>query len=439
VSGASSVFSRGRGRLPVALSAKGAWITDTDGKQYLDAAGGAIAVGIGHGDEKVAASLAAQAGALDWVHASAFTTDPLEAYAAALARVVPVEGARVFPVSGGSEAVETALKMARAYHLARGDAERALLIARGHSYHGNTIGALDASGREPLRRPYEPWLGRTKRIPGVNEYRCPSPSHPDDCAGFHADALEKAILDAGPERVAAFIAEVVGGAASGAAVPPHGYWDRVREICARHGVLLLADEVMTGFGRTGEWFASDHFALQPDILIAAKGASSGYWPLGLAIASSTVHDTIQAAGGLVHGFTWSHHPIGARVGLTVLERIEELRLVDRARTQGERLLHGLTETLAGHRRVGDVRGLGLLACIELVENRETKRPFPRGAGVAEEVVDRAMDLGLLLYPSTGNVDGVDGDYLLLGPPLTIIEDEVDLIVERTSAAVGAIQ
>lgn len=430
----SSVFSRGNGTLPTAVSAAGAWVTDADGKQYLDAAGGAIASIIGHGDPTVAASLTAQATTLDWVHASAFTTDPVESYASAIAAVVPLDGARVFPVSGGSEAMESALKMARAYHLARGETERSVIIARGWSYHGNTRGALDVSGRESLRRPYEPWLGQTVRVPGVNEYRCPNPTHPDGCARFHAGQLEQAILDTGPERVAAFVAEPIGGAASGAAVPPDGYWDQVAAVCRRHGVLVLADEVMTGFGRTGEWFAADHFGLRPDLLIAAKGASSGYWPLGLAVASQEVHDTIVASGGLVHGFTWSHHPVGASVGLAVMERIRELRLIDRARTQGETLLTRLPSALSGYRNVGDVRGLGLFACVELVEDRETKEPFPRAARMSELVTSRARELGLLLYPSTGNVDGTNGDYLLLGPPLTIVDDEIDLIVERVAQA-----
>jgi adenosylmethionine-8-amino-7-oxononanoate aminotransferase len=434
----SSVFSRGRGRLPTAVSAKGAWITDDAGRTYLDAAGGAIAVGIGHGDEEVAEAMRAQTTTLDWVHASAFNSEPVEAYAQALSVLVPVDSPRVFPVSGGSEAMESALKMARAYHLARGEPQRTVIIARAGSYHGNTLGALDVSGRDPLRRPYEPWLGRTTRVSGVSEYRCPNPSHPRSCARFHADLLEHTIIEAGPERVAAFVAEPVGGAASGAAVPPDGYWDAITDICRRHGVLIVADEVMTGFGRTGEWFASDHFGLRPDLLVAAKGASSGYWPLGLAIARGEVHDAIAAAGGLVHGFTWSHHPIGGRVGLAVLRRIQELRLIDRARTQGERLLAGLRSALAEHPNVGDVRGLGLLLCIELVEDRAAKRPFPRAAQVTETVVDRAMDLGLLLYPSTGNVDGIDGDYLLIGPPLTILDDEADLIIDRTVQAIGTV-
>jgi adenosylmethionine-8-amino-7-oxononanoate aminotransferase len=422
----------------MAVSAAGAWITDADGKQYLDAAGGAIASLIGHGDPGVAAAMAAQAETLEWAHASVFTTGPVEEYAAAVAALVPMDEARVFPVSGGSEAIETALKMARAYHLARGE-DRSVVIARAASYHGNTRGALDVSGRDPLRGPYEPWLGQTMRVPAVSEYRCPNPDHPDGCARFHAERLEEAIAAAGPERVAAFVAEPIGGATSGAAVPPDGYWDEIAAVCRRHGVLVIADEVMTGFGRTGEWFGSDHFGLRPDLLVTAKGASSGYWPLGLAIAGGEVHDVIEEAGGLVHGFTWSHHPIGAAVGRVVLQRIVEMRLVDRARTQGQRLLDGLTQTLEEMEVVGDVRGLGLLLCVELVQDRETKKPFPRSARVTEQVLDRAMELGLLLYPSTGNVDGGDGDYLLIGPPLTIIDDEIDLIVDRLTTALAGLR
>jgi adenosylmethionine-8-amino-7-oxononanoate aminotransferase len=427
----SSLFARGTG-LPTAVSASGAWVTDSDGRQYLDAAGGAIVVGIGHGDAAVAEAMAIQAKELAYVHGSTFTTDAQEEYAAEIAAVVPMGGARVYPVSGGSEAMETALKMARAYHLATGSPERSMILARGSSYHGNTRGALDVSGREPLRRPYAPWLGQTVRVPGVSEYRCPNPDHPGYCAAWHAAALESTITVVGSERVAAFVAEPIGGAASGAAVPPDGYWDMITEVCRRHGVLIIADEVMTGFGRTGEWFASDHFDLRPDLLVAAKGASSGYWPIGLAVSSGEIHRAIEEGGGLVHGFTWSHHPVGAVVGLAVLERIRSLRLIDRARVQGERLLEGLRRALGEHPRVGDVRGIGLLACVELVEDRASKRPFDRSLRVTEEIVATAKDNGLLLYPSTGNADGTNGDYLLIGPPLTVLDDEVDLIVDRLS-------
>ncbi len=435
----SSVFHRGSGSLPTATTASGSWVTDAEGKPYLDAAGGAIVVGIGHGVPEVAEAMAAQAGNLAYVHGSAFTTEPLEAYASELAAIVPMDRARVFPVSGGSEAMESALKMARAYHLAKNRPERAVIIARGASYHGNTRGALDVSGREPLRRPYEPWLGQTRRVPGVTEYRCPNPGHPNGCAEWHASQLEAAIAAEGPERVAAFVAEPIGGAASGAALPPNGYWDAIAELCRRHDILVIADEVMTGFGRTGEWFAADHFGLRPDILVSAKGASSGYWPLGLAITSGDVHDTIVGGGGLIHGFTWSHHPVGAAVGLAVLDRIRGLRLIDRARTQGERLLLALRSALGDHPRVGDIRGTGLLLCVELVADRDTKTPFARSEQVTEQTLLRARESGLLLYPSTGNADGVNGDYLLIGPPLTVTDDEVDLIVDRLSTTLGALR
>ncbi len=209
-------------------------------------------------------------------------------------------------------------------------------------------------------------------------------------------------------------------------------------MCREHGVLVIVDEVMTGFGRTGEWFASDHFGLRPDILVAAKGASSGYWPLGLAVASGHVHDTILEGGGLVHGFTWSHHPIGARVGLAVLEKLRDMRLVDRARTQGDRLVGGLKAALGDHPHVGDIRGAGLLLCLDLVQDKTTRAPFARAARVTEQVVERSMALGLLVYPSPGNVDGVNGDYVLLGPPLTVLDDEVDLIVDRLTTALGSL-
>src|SRR6266511_4262826 len=303
--------------LPRAVWAEGCRIWDSEGRTYLDAAGGALVVNLGHGDPEVLRAMAEQAGRISYAHGTQFTTESLEAYAAELAPLLPFDDPRIYPVSGGSEAIETALKLARTYHLARGDDGRHKVIARWGSYHGNTRGALDASGREPLRRPYEPWLGQALHVPAVYEYRCPMPAHPDACGAAHAEALDRAIAEAGPESVAAFIAEPVAGATLGAAVPPDDYWPAIAEVCRRHGVLLIADEVMTGFGRTGRWFGCDHWGVRPDILVAAKGASSGYWPLGLAVASGQVHDAIPA-GDFTHGFTYSHHAVGAAVGRAVL-------------------------------------------------------------------------------------------------------------------------
>ncbi len=423
---------------PVAVRGEGVWIEDAAGRRYLDAAGGAIVVGIGHGDPVVAAALADQAGRLAYVHGSAFTTEALEAYAAELAEVVPVTRARVFPVSGGSEAVETALKMARAYHLARGEAERTVIVARRLSYHGNTRGALDASGRPRLRAPYEPWLGHAVHVPAVTEYRCPAPGHPAGCGAWHAAELDRTISALGPQRVAAFIAEPIGGATTGAAVPPDDYWPAVAEVCRRHGVLLIADEVMTGFGRTGAWFAMDHWGVAPDIMVAAKGASSGYWPLGLCVASGEVHETVLAGGGFVHGLTFSHHPVGAAVGRAVLRRIRELGLVEASAARGPQLLAALAAALQGEAMVGDIRGRGLLAGVELVADRNTGEPFPPGERIIERVVAAARRRGLLVYSSKGCADGVAGDVVVLGPPLIITAEEIDLVAERLAAAVAEV-
>ncbi|HEY5579489.1 MAG TPA: aminotransferase class III-fold pyridoxal phosphate-dependent enzyme [Acidimicrobiia bacterium] len=429
----SGVFGRGT-HLPIVKSAKGAWIEDGDGRRYLDAGGSAAVSSLGHGESSIVDAITHQAVKAEFVHATQFTSEELEAYAVELAEVVPVDDPWVFPVSGGAEAIETAFKLARAYHLARGE-DRHVIVARRGDYHGNTLGALDASGRAPLRRPYEPWLGRTRFVPAVYEYRCPAPSHPEACGVWHAGQLETTFQEIGPGNVAAFVAEPICGATLGAAVPPEDYWSAIAEVCSRHRVLLVVDEVMTGFGRTGSWFAVDHWGIRPDILVAAKGASGGYWPLGLCVASGSVHEAVAEAG-FVHGFTFSHHPVGAAVGRAVLNRIKELHLIEAARQRGRQLLEGLRQALGSHPVVGDVRGRGLLVGIELVADRETRRPFPRSDRLTERLRRKAMDLGLLLYGSTGCVDGTEGDLLLIAPPLTILPSEIDLAVELTAKAIA---
>lgn len=433
----SRVFPRVFGRdLPVAVRAEGTFIWDASGKRYLDAAGGAIVVGIGHGDAEVIAAVEEQASKAAYVHGTQFTTEALERYADELAPVLPMDGPRIYPVSGGSEAVETALKMARAYHLARGEPSRHKVIARWGSYHGNTRGALDASGREPLRRPYAPWLGQAVHVPAAYEYRCPNPEHPSGCGVWHGRALEEAILREGSDTVACFVAEPVVGAALGAAVPPPDYWAAVQEVCRRQGVLVVADEVMTGFGRTGAWFASDHWEVRPDILAAGKGASSGYWPLGLAACSARVFEALEA-GGFVHGFTFSHSPVGAAAGLAVLRRLREGALVEASRVKGERLRKELTSALEGHPHVGEVRGLGLMVGIEVVADRDGREPFAREDLAAERVTAAARQRGLLLYSSTGCADGTNGDLLMLGPPFVITDEQLSEAVEKTAEALGA--
>ncbi len=279
--------------------------------------------------------MADQARRLAYAHGSAFTTGPLEAYAAALGRHLPMDDPAIYPVSGGSEAIETALKMARAYHLARGEADRWIVYARWGSYHGNTLGALDLSGRRTLRRPYEGWLGRFRHVSAAYPYRADLPgANALGSAEELADELDRAFVAAGPGTVAAFVAEPIVGATLAAVVPPDGYWPAIADVCARHGVLLIADEVMTGFGRTGRWFGVDHWGVRPDILVAAKGASSGYWPFGFVAASAEVHATVTAASGFVHGFTHSHSPVGAAVALEVLRILEDEDLVRGQRRAG---------------------------------------------------------------------------------------------------------
>jgi adenosylmethionine-8-amino-7-oxononanoate aminotransferase len=427
----SHVFHRVR-KLPIALHAEGVWITDTEGRRYLDGAGGAIAVNVGHGDRALLDAMAAHATELQFVHSTLFTTASLEAYADELAPHLPLDDPRIYPVSGGSEAVETALKLARAYHLARGEAERHVVIGRRASFHGSTIGALDAAGQEAARAPYLPWLGRARHVSAAYEYRCPAPPHPVGCAEWYAQELERIILDVGPRSVAAFIAEPISGSSLTAAVPCDEYWAAVFEVCRRNGVLVIADEVMTGFGRTGRWFACDHWGVRPDILTGGKGSTSGYVPFGFCAAAHHVYEAVRRPG-FTHGFTWSHNGLGAAVGRAVLRRLEEDALVDRSRHLGERLRGELTSALADHPHVGDVRGLGLMIGIELVRDRETKVPFPRGEGVTERVVAAAREAGLLLSSSTGHLDG-DGDLLMLGPPFILSDDEASMLVERTAAS-----
>ena len=432
------VFARSpRTDLPVAVSGTGAEVVDAAGRRYLDGSGGAIVVGIGHGVTEVVDAIAEQGRRIAYVHGTAFASESVETYADELATVLPLDDARVYPVSGGSEAVETALKMARAYHLSGGE-DRHVVVSRRGSYHGNTRGALDASGRPGLRAPYLPWLGAARHTSTPYEYRCPFPdTHPVGCGARHAAELERTILAAGPDRVAAFIAEPVAGAALGACVPPDDYWPAVVEVCRRYGVLLIADEVMTGFGRTGKWFACEHWEVRPDIVVGAKGASSGYWPLGFAASTGAVHDTI-AAGGFTHGFTHSHHPVGAAAGLAVLRVLRERSLVHAAERQGARLDAALRAELAGHPAVGDIRGIGMLRAVEFVADREARTPFPRAQRVIERIVAACADNGALVYSSTGGADGTDGDLLLFGPPLVIADSQVDDLVLRCGKAIRGV-
>ena len=398
-----------------------------------------MVVGIGHGRESVARVMAEQAGRVAYAHGTAFSSEPLERYAAALAPHLPLDDPAIYPVAGGSEAMESALKLARAYHLARGQTERWIVIARWGSYHGNTLGALDLSGRKPLRRPYEAWLGRFRHVSAAYPYRAGEPgANALGDAEELAEELDRAIDAAGPGTVAAFVAEPIVGATLAAAVPPEDYWPAIAEVCRRHGVLLIADEVMTGFGRTGRWFGVDHWGIRPDIVVGAKGATSGYFPFGLVAASGEIRDTVLEAGGFVHGFTYSHHVVGSAVAGEVLRILEDEDLVEASAAKGERLMALLVERLSDHPNVGEIRGRGLLIGVELVADRESRAPFPRADRLAERVLRAGREAGVLLYSGTGLADGTNGDAIVLGPPFVVTDDELVAIVDRLASAIDAV-
>jgi adenosylmethionine-8-amino-7-oxononanoate aminotransferase len=434
----SHVFHRTLTRsLPRAVRAEGVWIEDAEGRRYIDGAGGAIVVNVGHGDRSLVDAMAEQSARTSYVHGTVFTTEALESYADAVSPLLPLDDPRIYPVSGGSEAVETAIKLARAFHLARGEASRTRVIGRHASYHGNTLAALDVGGKQALRRPYEPWLGRFDHVDAAYEYRCPNPDHPATCGAWHAERLDRAIVDAGPSTVAAFVAEPVAGATLAASVPTDDYWPAVAEVCLRHGVLLIADEVMTGFGRTGRWFGVEQWGVRPDVVTVGKGSTSGYFPFGFAACSGEVFRTVRETG-FVHGFTWSHNGVGAAVAHATLRRLTQDDLVEASARQGERLRTSLSSALEDDPSVGDVRGAGLMVGIELVADRASRTPFAREHQATERVLAAARDSGLLLYSSTGHVEG-DGDLVMLGPPFVITDDECDLVVERTAAAIATLR
>ncbi|MBM4467327.1 MAG: aminotransferase class III-fold pyridoxal phosphate-dependent enzyme, partial [Chloroflexi bacterium] len=419
----SHVFYRRLGRAyPVAERGEGIYLYDAAGKRYLDASGGPVVVNIGHGVAEVVQAMAEQAGRVAYAHAEMFTTQVLEEYARALAEIVPLPDPRFFFLSSGSEAVETAIKFARQVQIDRGEPGRYMVISRWRSYHGTTLGALAVSGRAHLRQPFLPLMQDLPQIPPPYCYRCPWDQSYPGCDIDCAQALEAAVRLAGPENVAAFIAEPISGASLGAAAPPPEYWPLVREICDRYGLLLIADEVMTGFGRTGRWFAMQHWDVVPDVIVMAKGAAGGYFPLSItAVRGEWVEVIRKGHGDFVHGGTFSHHAVGAAAGLAVLRYLQKNDLVTASAVKGKALGEKLSAALGDLPCVGDVRGMGLMWGVEFVADRATKAPFPQAARFARRVADAAFDKGLIVYPGTGCADGVAGDLVMVAPPFIITE------------------
>ncbi len=416
--------------LPLVVRGDGIWLFDETGKGYIDACGGAYVANLGHGVSEVANAVADQIRQVAYVNGTAFTNAPVEALAAELRTLSPAGLDYAYFLSSGSEATEAALKLARQYHVERGLVSKHRIIARTPGYHGNTMLALSVSAREHYKKMFGPWLVPVHLIGAPYPYRCA----PDDPA-MTGDALEAAILAEGPENVAAFIAEPVSGSSTGGSVPPAGYWQRIREICDRYDVVLIADEVLTGAGRTGKWAAMEHFGVTPDIMTMGKGLSGGYVPLSAVIASRKILDPIAAgSGAFKHAQTFSHTPAMCAAGLAAVRHIKAQGLVERSASMGE-VLHARLEKLLSLPTVGDVRGLGLLAGVEFVADKDDKAPLSRDLRFAERLVQNARDLGLVLWPNIGHADGERGDLVMLAPPFIITETEIDLMVGRLAEAI----
>ena len=427
------VFYRKMGHArPMIERGQGIYLYDVNGKKYIDGSGGPLVVNVGHGRKEIIEAMQEQLNAVAYVHAIMFTSQPLETFAEELAEVVPLLHPRFFFLSSGSEVVEGAIKLARQIQMARGEHGRQLMICRSLSYHGMTLGALSVSGRPGMRTPF---LGMLQNMPHIRHpypYRFPADSEE------LADRLEESILAYGPENVAAFIAEPISGASLGAAEPPDDYWWRIRHICDKYGVLLIADEVLVGMGRTGKWWALQHWDVEADIIVTSKGLAGGYFPLGFIAAKGADVDQVRAElGDFNHGGTFSHHAVGAAAGLATLRILQEENLVENAAAVGTYLGEILTESLGRHPNVGDIRGRGLFWGIEFVTDRVSTEPFPASQQVAWRIWQRAFDSGLVVYYSQGCADGLNGDIIMLGPPLIINREQVVDMVNILTAAVHA--
>ena len=436
--GGGHVFYRNPNKgYPTVDRAEGVYVYDTQGKRYLDGSGGAAVVLIGHGIKEIRDAMLAQAEKVSFTHGTHFTSEPAIRLAEKLVSMAPPTLSRVYFISGGSEGVETAVKMARQYQVDRGAASKFKVISRWTSYHGNTMGALALSGHTGRRRYHLPLMLHTPHISPAYCYRCPFGSEPGRCGLECAEELGKTILYEGPDSVSAFIAEPVVGATAGALVPPDGYFQRIREICDKFDVLLISDEVMTGVGRTGKNFGIDHWS-RPDMIVCAKGLGSGYTPLYCVIADENVHSAIkEGTGNFIHGFTYGQNPQSCAVGLAVLEFIEKNGLIARSVVLGEYLL-GKLKTLLQHPIVGDVRGLGLFAGVEFVRDKTSKEPFDPKMKLNALIANRAFEKGLITYPGGGGADGIRGDHILIAPPFIITEEQIDFLIAVLDESIGEI-
>jgi len=437
----SHVFPRNmKSGLPTAVAGEGCYLIDSGGKRYLDGSGGAAVSCLGHGDPAIVKAVQDQVASLAFAHTGFFTSEPAEELADLLIRHAPGALDRVYLVSGGSEATEAALKLARQYHVERGEPQRRHLIARRQSYHGNTLGALATGGNQWRRQQFEPILIDVSHIAPCYEYAEKEAGETSfDYGQRVAQELEDEILRLGPDTVMAFMAEPVVGATLGAVPPVDGYFKRIREICDKYGVLLILDEVMCGMGRTGHLFACEADGIAPDILCIAKGLGAGYQPIGAMLCSRDVYQTIeQGTGFFQHGHTYIGHPVACAAGLAVVRSLLDRNLIPRVRDMGQKLSDALTAEFGQHPNVGDIRGRGLFQGLELVADRDSREPFDPGRKLAARIKSAAFDAGLICYPMPGTRDGRHGDHILLAPPFIIEDAHVHEIVAKLSRAIGAV-
>lgn len=422
---------------PTAVGGEGCYLVDASGKRYFDGSGGAAVSCLGHGDKQVSEAIKAQIDRLAFAHSGFFTSEPAEALADLLIKHAPEGIERVYLVSGGSEATEAAIKLARQYHVERGQPQRRHLIARKQSYHGNTIGALSAGGNEWRREQFAPLLIDVSHIAPCYEYALRGEAETAEAYGQRAtQELEDEILRLGADSVMAFMAEPVVGATLGAVPAVDGYFKRIREICDQYGVLLILDEVMCGMGRTGYLFACEADGISPDILCIAKGLGAGYQPIGAMLCSGEIYDTIANGSGFFqHGHTYIGHPVAAAAGLAVVTAILDRGLLARVKTLGPKLQSALVDALGQHAHVGDIRGRGLFIGVEIVAERETKTPFPPELRIAARLKKAAFENGLVCYPMAGTRDGKHGDHILLAPPFIMTEEQIPEIVEPLVKAI----
>jgi adenosylmethionine-8-amino-7-oxononanoate aminotransferase len=419
---------------PRIVRGEGCYLFADDGRRYLDGSGGAYVVNIGHGVREIADAVAGQASRIAYVNGTAFTHDAVEEFAGQLAALCPGDLDLVYPLASGSEAVEAAIKLARQYWFELGRGSKHRVLALSPSYHGNTLLALSASSRAQYQAPYRAWLVDVARAPAFYPYRCNCRGDSPTCRACTGDAIEDAILRVGADNIAALVAEPVGGSSTGASVPEAGYWRRVREICDRHEVLLIADEILTGAGRTGTWSACESYGIVPDLMVLGKGIAGGYVPLSAVIAPERLIDVIaNRSGAVLHAQTFSHHATLCAAGTATIRYLREHRLIERCARMGA-TLHTRLQELRSLPYVGDVRGRGLLAGIEFVEDKNTRASFPRAAAFAETFAAAALNLGLIVWTNSGQLDDGTGDLAMLAPPFIISDDQIEEMVTLLSRA-----